>query len=244
MPQALIQVHPDRASLCLAAGEYISRTLEEMLQSRAEVTFVLSGGKTPQPLYELLASGHFRDRLEWTRIHFLWSDERCVAPESSQSNFGMAWNVLLGPVGVKPGNVHRIHGEIEDVEQEARRYETEIRAFVPGEPVPVLDLVLLGLGADGHTASLFPETQWDESRLVIANFVPALDAYRISMTPRLLNAARCILFLTAGIEKAEAVAGVLQNLSVKLPANRILPSNGSVTWFLDSAAASRLRRLP
>lgn len=219
-----------------AAAERITHTLVDALRRASTTTLVLTGGSTPAPIYELFRSSI----VDWSRVEIFWSDERDVAADHPDSNYGMARRALLDAVAVDEHRVHRMRGEL-DPHEAARMYEEELRRAVAGEPTPRLDLVLLGLGDDGHTASLFPGASWDESRLVDAADVPKLRAKRITMTPRLLNAARAVVFLVTGISKAEAVASVLEDGRSAAPARRIAPEHGTVTWMLDRAAASRLR---
>jgi 6-phosphogluconolactonase len=154
----------------------------------------------------------------------------------------MAWKSLLSRVPIPPDHVHRMPGELADADMAARRYETEILKVIPGPREPSFDLVLLGMGEDGHTASLFPGTLWDEEMLVTGHYVPRLDSRRITMTPRLLNAARAVVFLVSGSTKAKALAGVLEGPQGVYPAQRISPARGTVTWMVDAAAARDLKQ--
>jgi 6-phosphogluconolactonase len=224
-----------------AAAELIAAELESSLSKQEKTTFVLTGGRTPVPVYEKLAGPGYRKRIDWKRVEFFWGDERCVPPRSPESNFGMARASLLSKIQISSDQIHRIAGELDNAESTATHYEQEIRRVLPGE-VPCFDLVLLGMGEDGHTASLFPGTGWDEERLVIANFVPKLNKTRISMTPRLLSQAQSIIFLVAGAGKAKALARVFEDPNCELPAARIRPSQGRLTWIVDSEAAALLIR--
>jgi 6-phosphogluconolactonase len=188
----------------------------------------------------MLARPPYRERVDWDNIDFLWGDERCVPPDHPESNFGMARQTLLSRIPVDESRIRRIPGELEDAEKAALRYEAEIRRAAGSTEVPSFDLVLLGMGQDGHTASLFPGTAWDEQRLVVAVSVPRLASTRISMTPRLLNAARKVIFLTAGAAKAQTLAKVLEDPASDYPAKKIRPIAGSLTWMVDQAAASLL----
>jgi 6-phosphogluconolactonase len=235
-----VEVYDGPDQLSRAAAERITAALEESVLRHPTAAFVLTGGNTPRPVYELLGSAPFRERLRWEQIHLFWGDERCVPPENAASNFGMAWRSLISRVSIPAENLHRIQGEIPDPEAAAWHYEEEIRRLFPAETLPSFDLILLGMGEDGHTASLFPGTSWDENRWVVANYVPKLDANRITMTPLLLNAARRIIFLTCGSEKAEALAGVLEDSAARYPAKRIQPQTGDLTWMIDKTAAALL----
>ncbi len=241
MRNALIRIFPDETTLCEAAAEHITAVLEAALAPGGDAAFVLTGGNTPRPVYRALASAPYRGRVGWDRIHFFWGDERCVAPEDPQSNFGMAWEELLSKIPAAQDHVHRMLGEMEDADKAARRYETEIRKVFPGPREPAFDLVLLGMGDDGHTASLFPGTEWDEDRLVVGNYVPKFGTWRITMTPRLLNAARSVAFLVSGSGKSRALEGALEGPLGLFPAQRVAPVQGTLTWFVDAEAARGLK---
>ncbi len=234
------QLFPDAPSLFSAAAEAISTALETALEVADQATLVLTGGNTPRPVYELLAESPYRERIHWDKVDFFWGDERCVSPDHPESNYRMAREALLSHISVPESRIHRILAELEDHQKAALRYEAEIRRLMPEQPIPRFDLILLGMGEDGHTASLFPGSSWDETRLVVANFVPKLQSTRITMTPRILNEARHVIFLTAGTGKAAALRGVLEDPQSDYPAKRIRPVSGSITWMVDAAAASLL----
>lgn len=231
-------------------GELARAAADELLAAaydRDRFTVALSGGSTPRALYRLLAGDPYRDRLRWDGIHFFWGDERHVPPDHPDSNFRMAREALLDHVPVPPGNIHRIAAEEPDAAVAAARYEAELRAFFhlsPGEP-PRFDLVLLGLGADGHTASLFPGTAavHETEKLVVAVWVEAQKAFRITLTPAVLNAAARVIFLVSGEEKAAALAGVIGSGGARYPAQVVRPENGAVSWLVDCAAARELESL-
>ncbi len=218
-----------------------SKTKDIVDKARAErrrAVIALSGGSTPAGFYRFLA-GYSMD---WTNVHFFWSDERCVVATHPDSNYGMAHSTLLSKISVPPAHIHRVSGE-EDPLLSAQQYEDEIRDLfdTPEPAVPSFDLILLGLGDDGHMASLFPETEALEEtgRLVADNFVKKLKAHRVTFTLPLINAARNVVFLVAGASKAPAVAGVLKAADPQFPASRVRPA-GDVYWFLDKEAASQL----
>lgn len=236
MPKPDLRVFPDAAALYCAAAEAIAGALRARLESKLKATLVLSGGNTPKEVYRLLAATRYV--VEWERVEFFWGDERCVPPSSVDSNFRMAQETLLANLEVPQDHVHRIRGELPDSEEAARLYEDEIRSAFAEAGVPRLDIVVLGMGTDGHTASLFPATHWDENRLVITNEAPIPPRRRISMTPRLLNAAEHVFFLVSGPGKASALKKVLDDPSCDCPARRIQPTNGTLTWMVDSAAAA------
>lgn len=237
-----VEIYAGADELFRAAAERIAATLEAALRERGAAAFVLTGGNTPKPVYELLAASPFRERLDWSRTHLFWGDERCVPPDSSQSNYGMTRKALISKLPIPSENIHRILGELEEPKDAAQRYETEIRRVFADASLAAFDLVLLGMGEDGHTASLFPGTLWDEEHWVVANYVPELKANRVTMTPRLLNTARRVIFLTSGAAKARALAGVLEDPASTYPAKRIQPLSGNLTWMVDKEAAAFLSR--
>ena len=196
-------------------------------------TVALSGGSTPKVLYQLLAEEPFRDQVPWSRTHFYWSDERHVPPDHPDSNYRMAHEALLSRVPVPESNVHRILSENPSAQEAADEYEKRV--------VPRLDLILLGLGADGHTASIFPgsEVLHETKRLVAAPWVEKLNTYRITMTLPLLNNGASIVFLVSGAEKAQIVKEVLEGPK-KYPAQFVQPTNGELIWMLDKDAASQI----
>jgi 6-phosphogluconolactonase len=235
-----LKIYTNYRDLFDAAAQMIVARLDSALKEKRRVALVLTGGGTPKPLYELLGTAPYRTRLEWDRIHLFWGDERCVLPEDPQSNFGMAWKALICRLEIPQSNIHRIPGEWPDPEEAASFYEQELLRILPERPVPEFDLVLLGMGADGHVASLFPGTEWDQNRLVVANYAPKLHSQRISMTPRLINEAGTILFLVKGAAKAAALACVLRDPECQAPARKITPSHGDMLWMVDRDAASKL----
>jgi 6-phosphogluconolactonase len=224
---------------CGAAEHFVAQSVKAVAK-RGSFSVALSGGSTPKRLYQLLADANesFHDRVPWSSIHFFWSDERHVAPDHPDNNYRMANEILLSRVPVSPNNVHRIQSETPNAEEAAAAYEKIIREVCG----PRLDLILLGLGADGHTASIFPgsEVLHETRRLLAASYVEKLKSYRITMTLPLLNNARSILFLVSGSEKADIVKEVFQGPSNLYPAQRVRPNHGELLWMLDNDAASRL----
>jgi 6-phosphogluconolactonase len=196
----------------------------------------------------------FRTRLPWQKIHFFWGDERHVAPDHPDSNYRMAKEAMLDSLEIPAANVHRIHGENPDAAAAAADYETELRTFFPdarpagdaGEPGarPRFDLVLLGLGPEGHTASLFPGSPalHERERLVVAPWVEKFNTFRITLTPPVLNRAAAVLFLAAGDEKADALHAVLEEVGDAdlYPARIVRPEEGDLLWLIDRAAAKKL----
>ena len=227
-----------------AAAALVANVAVEALQARGTCAIALAGGATPRALYAELAQEPYRSLVPWNALDFYWGDERAVAPSHPDSNYGMARETLLAHVRADRRRIHRIEGESEPAVA-AADYETAIRSTFHLDPtdLPRFDLVLLGLGADGHTASLFPGTPaLDERRaLVTATCAPDLKTARITMTLPLLNAARRILFLVTGTGKADAVRLVLDSgASAGVPAARVQPGEGRVDWILDAAAARLL----
>lgn len=228
-----------------AAAEEVIRDAKDAEDTRGRFTIALSGGSTPKSLYNLLAT-NARNALPWDRMFFFWGDERHVPPTNSESNYRMANEVMLAKVPVPAGNVFRMPTENPDAALAAEEYEKNLRSFfqLSAAEVPRFDLILLGLGPDGHTASLFPGTAAlrEKSRLVVANWVEKLKTNRLTFTLPVLNAARCVAFLVSGTEKASVLKTVLEENAPaeQYPAKLVNPSPGRLIWFLDRAAASSL----
>jgi 6-phosphogluconolactonase len=218
----------------------------DALALRAADLFALSGGKTPRALYRLLARQQFSQKVPWRRVQLYWGDERCVPPDDARSNYGMARDEFIKHVPIAPENVHRMRGE-DAPEEAAQAYDRELRDLAakerPQVDVPVFDLVLLGLGPDGHTASLFPHSDVlaVEDRFAVAAQAPD-GSPRLTVTAPVINAARRVWFLVSGAEKAGMVAEVLEGLRVPnaVPAQGVAPVHGTLTWLLDEAAAAEL----
>jgi 6-phosphogluconolactonase len=245
---AELRILEDLDTLARAAAEEITGLAESAIAAQGRFTIVLSGGSTPKPVYRLLAEAPYRDRILWDRVYVFWGDERHVPPDHPDSNFGMAHDELLSKVPLPPDNIHRVRAEKTDAERAAREYEWTLRsAFNLDEgQVPRFDLVLLGLGADGHTASLFPgsDAVRERTRLVAAPWVSAQSSFRITLTLPVLNRAACALFVVSGEEKAEALRSVLEGdlQPDRFPAQGVRLDEGRVLWFVDRAAARLLRR--
>jgi 6-phosphogluconolactonase len=225
-------------------AEQFVRLTTDALVTRGRCAVALSGGSTPRSVYQLLAAPAFRGRVRWSDIHFFWGDERHVPPDHPDSNYRMAVEAMLSNVPVPPANVHRIRSEMPDAELGAREYDGVIRECVAGMPVPRFDVVHLGLGTDGHTASLFPASAAleERERVCVANWVTTLNAYRITMTLPILNAARALVFVVAGAGKSSIVQRVLRESAElsPLPAQLVRPADGELWWMLDQAAAGEL----
>ena len=228
-----------------AADLFVRRARETIQPGRFSV--VLSGGSTPKAFHHVLAASPYRDQVSWSRVHFYWGDDRCVAPDDPDSNFRMARETLLDKLPIHEAQIHRIHTEL-DSAAAATLYEDELRQdfTLSAGQLPRFDLLYLGMGPDGHTASLFPHTAALRvtDRLVTANYVPKLNTSRITLTAPVLNHAAAVVFLVAGEEKAGALARVLEGPPDPdtYPSQRIAPTDGELYWLVDRAAASRLTR--
>ena len=222
-----------------ADSKALARGAAEYFVARRARTVALSGGSTPRLMFQILAD-EFREQVNWDEIQFFWSDERHVPPDDPESNYRMANEALLSHVPVPASNVHRIHGENPSAADAASEYEQTI-VQVTKEPLPRLDLIFLGLGTDGHTASIFPgsEVLQETKRLVAAPWVEKFNSYRITMTLPLLNNGATVVFLVSGAEKAQIVKEVLEGED-KYPAQAVKPSQGELIWMLDKDAAAYL----
>jgi 6-phosphogluconolactonase len=228
-----------------AAAEDLIATATHAVKQRGRFTIALSGGSTPRNLYTLIAA-NASTSLPWSQVFFFFGDERHVVPSDAESNYGLAEETILSKVPVPAGNIFRMPAENPDASAVAQSYEQTLRKFFalkPGE-FPRFDLILLGMGPDGHTASLFPETEalQEKSRLVVANWVEKLNTSRITLTLPVLNAARQVAFLISGMDKAAVLHEVLEGAAPgeKYPAKLVRPSDGKLIWFVDRAAASQL----
>jgi 6-phosphogluconolactonase len=228
-----------------AAAEEVIAAATDAIAERGRFTIALSGGSTPRSLFTLIAA-NAKSSLPWEKMFFFWGDERHVPPTDADSNYRMAEETILSKVPVPPANIFRVPTENPDASAAAEAYEQALRKFfelAAGE-FPRFDLILLGMGPDGHTASLFPETAalQEKSRLVVANWVEKLHTYRITLTLPVLNAARRVAFLVSGVDKASVLHEVLESNAPgeKYPSKLIKPSDGKLIWFLDRAAASEL----
>jgi 6-phosphogluconolactonase len=225
----MIRVFENSRELARGAAEHFVA-----LAQKDSFTVALSGGSTPKVLYQVLAE-EFREQVLWSKVQFFWSDERHVPPDHPDSNYRMAHEALLSRVPVLESNVHRVRSENPSAQEAADEYEKII--------VPRLDLILLGLGTDGHTASIFPgsEVLHETKRLVAAPWVEKLNAYRITMTLPLLNNGASVLFLVSGAEKAQIVKEILEGPK-QYPAQAVQPINSELIWMLDRDAAGNLNR--
>ena len=229
-----------------AAAEEVVRAANESVKQRGRFTIALAGGSTPKSLYNLLAT-NARTTLPWDRMFFFFGDERHVPPNDPDSNYRMADESMLSKSPVAAANVFRIPAENPDAGAVAEAYEETLKKFFSLQPgqFPRFDLILLGMGPDGHTASLFPGTAalQEKRRLVVANWVEKLNTHRITLTLPVLNAARCVAFLVSGTDKATVLRTVLEEDAPpeQYPSKLVRPSDGQLIWLLDRAAASQLK---
>jgi 6-phosphogluconolactonase len=240
----MIRIFSTPDLLADAAARHIAECGADAISARGRFTIALAGGSTPRAAYDRLATHH---PLEWRRAHVFWGDERCVPPDDPRSNYRMAKEALLDRVPIPKEQIHRIRGEAEPAHA-AAEYEKELAAI--GTGTPALDLILLGLGDDGHTASLFPgqPSVHETSRWVLAVPDPHGKLWRVTLTPPILNAARNVTFIVSGASKADRLRQVIGGPfdPGRLPAQAIRPAQGRLTWMVDQAAAGDLRtqRIP
>ncbi len=252
MPE--IEIFPNTESLAQRAAEQFAALAGYAIRKRGRFVVALSGGSTPKPMNALLAAPPLAEKINWSKVYVFWSDERCVAPEDPESNYGSARESLLKHVHIPVENIQRAHGELAP-EHAAQKYEDRLRAFfgrMPGDTIPVgqpmrFDLILLGLGEDGHTASLFPgapaireKQRWAVAVKHDSPPLPLVD--RVTFTPVLINAAANVTFLVTGAAKAERLRQVLRDPQDvdRLPAQAVRPKDGKLFWFLDEAAAGKI----
>ena len=241
-----IAIYPNIDILSHEAAQYIVRIATESITTHGRFTIALSGGTTPRKLYGLLGSEPYRSQIDWTPVHIFWSDERCVPPDSEESNYHLAHEVLLSKISIPAVQVHRMPADMPDRNAASQEYENEMRRVFETDGIPNFDLIKLGMGPEGHTASLFPHQAalHEQQRLVVPVSVPKPPPDRLTFTPPLLNAARNVLFLVAGSDKADALHAVLEGPynPDEYPAQIVRPPNGKLTWMVDTAAAAKLQR--
>ena len=239
---AEVKVFPNEQALIDHAVERIIALAQESVNQRGSFSAALSGGSTPQPLYAALGNAKNRGRLPWDMIHLFWGDERHVPPEHADSNYHMVKHSLLDGVPIPADNVHRVPAEME-IRMAAFSYEETLRGFFDGK-WPRFDLVLLGMGEDGHTASLFPYSAGlhEKDRWFIANYAPYRETWRLTLTKNAINAARNIIVLVSGQSKAKMLAEVLMEPKTpeEKPIQLIDPVDGEMTWLVNKDAASQL----
>ncbi len=241
-----IAIFPDTNTLSQQAAQYIVRLASEAIVTRGRFTIALSGGSTPKILYGLLGTEPYRGQINWASVEIFWSDERCVPPDSADSNYALAQEVLLSKIPIPANQIHRMPADQPDREAASREYTSEMQRTFGTNGIPSFDLLQLGMGPEGHTASLFPhqESLHEQQRLVIPVIVPKPPPPRLTFTPPLLNAARHVLFLVTGSEKAEAIQAVLEgpDQPEEYPAQIVRPPKGEVVWMLDTGAAAKLTK--
>jgi 6-phosphogluconolactonase len=240
----MIQSFPTPEALADAVARHVVSLAADAISATGRFTLALSGGSTPRAAYTRLATDDLARQVEWSLLHVLWGDERCVPPDDPQSNYRMAREALLDRVPIPPNQVYRIRGE-DEPQEAAADYEDELRLLLTPRGSDGLDLVLLGLGEDGHTASLFPGQPaiHEAEYWVMAVPAPTGDMWRVTLTPAVLDLARNVTFVVSGATKAQRLAEVLEgpfNPDL-LPAQAIRPRQGRLTWMVDEAAAAGLR---
>lgn len=240
MSSPSLEIHPG-PELAIAAARLLVETVRQAVEKRGEAHLALSGGSTPRALFRLLATDEWREQAPWSHCHIWWADERCVPPDHHDSNYGAAYNLLLGHLPVQ--HVHRMRGEMEDAVAAARAYEYELRRGfgLRERGRPRFDLIMLGMGADGHTASLFPGSPaLDERRsLVTTAWAPAAPHRRLTLTLPVLNRAAEVIFLVSGSDKTSALAQVFAANPTPplLPAALVRPTRGRARWLVDALPA-------
>jgi len=239
-----VHVLPGLEAMSWLAAHAFTDLSKKLVEENGAFSAAISGGATPRRLYELLGSEQYSGEIPWEKVHIFWTDERCVPPGSPDSNYGSARGLMLSRVPIPDGNVHRIKGE-EKPEEAALMYEDEIRRFFGRSAMPVFDLVILGVGEDGHTASLFPgsDALGEMERLAVPVYAERLKSRRVTLTLPAINNADRVLFMVAGEAKAEAVHRVIDGVygDPHYPASLVHPVHGKLFWFIDEPAASKLK---
>jgi 6-phosphogluconolactonase len=235
-----VTVFPDGEAIARAVAEKFIVLAKDAIAARGRFSVALAGGSTPKRTYEILATDEFRGQVDWPNVYAFFGDERCVAPDHADSNFRMATNALLAHV---PANVYRMVGE-GDAAQHAADYEAGLRAFFAGEAWPRFDLVMFGMGDDGHTLSLFPGTTAlsETEAWCVSNWVEKFNTFRITMTAPAVNHARQLIFSVTGANKASRLVEVLRGPfePERLPSQLIKPVDGRLDWYVDQDAAANL----
>jgi 6-phosphogluconolactonase len=239
MGERAIVLCRDIAELSRQSAERFRQLAVETAEAAGRFTMALSGGSTPKHLYSLLASPDYNNQIPWNNVRLFWGDERCVPPDHPESNFRMAQEALLSKIKIPAENIHRMHGE-QEPRDAAAEYEKELQIFfgLNSGMLPRFDLILLGIGEDGHTASLFPGSDAlnETNDLVVAPFVAKLNSYRLTLSLPVLNNAANVWFLVTGASKADAVKKAFSGSS-DLPAAKVQPVNGRLLWFITQDAA-------
>ena len=242
-PDTNMRVGDDAEGVARAVARRFAEMARACVSERGSFSVALAGGTTPKRVYELLADEELRGEVPWEGVHVFFGDERCVPPDHADSNYRMAHEALLSRVPVPEKNIHRMRGE-GDAAAGARLYEDELRAFFGDAEWPRLDLVMLGMGDDGHTASLFPGTTAlaEQRAWVVANWVEKFETWRVTLTAPAINHARHVFFVVTGAGKASRLAEILKGErdSSRLPTQLIEPVDGMLEWFVDRDAAADL----
>lgn len=238
-----VQTFPSAEELFRAAAEVFCKIGADAIRERGKYTVALSGGSTPRGLHHELVT-NFADRLPWDKVFFFWGDERHVPPDFPESNFRMAKETLLSKLPIAADHIFRMPGELPDANQGASIYEQTLREFFHVSPgkFPSIDFNLLGMGPDGHTASLFPGTKAleEKHRWVVGNWVPQHDTWRITLTYPVINSSRVVMFLITGDQKADMVRKALRDPSANLPCQGVQPASGELLWYLGDGAGAKL----
>src|SRR5216683_6892354 len=239
-----IAIYPDIDTLSYEAAQYIVGIATESIATRGRFMIALSGGNTPRKTYGLLGSEPYRSQVDWELVHIFWSDERCVPPDSPDSNYLMAHEELLSQIPIPVQQVHYMPADQPDRYAASQAYAEEMQRTFGTNGIPSFDLIQLGMGPEGHTASLFPHqaSLHEQQRLVIPVSVPKPPPDRLTFTPPVLNAARNVLFLVTGADKADALHAVLEGpyQPDEYPAQIVRPPQGEVVWMLDTAVAQNI----
>lgn len=240
----MIRILKSLEQVSATAAEEIIQLAASAVEKRGVFRIALSGGSTPKTLYTKLSSDDLKKQMPWRSTHFFWSDERTVPPDHPDSNYRMAREAMFKHVDVSESQIHRIHAEVEDPNRAAEEYEKEIRQhFNVVSDVPQFDLILLGMGPDGHTASLFPGTEAlnEQTRLVVSNWVSKFNTYRITFTVPLINHAASVMFMVCGEDKAATLKAVLEGpYDPEVYPSQLIKPDGDLIWFIDQAAGKLL----
>lgn len=243
-------VCPDLAELSEQAARFFVDVARQAVGREGRFTVCLSGGSTPRSTYGLLVREPLRNAVSWRHVHIFWGDERCIPSDDPDNHYRMAWDLMLSKLPLPAENIHPVRGAASNPEGAAVEYEALLQSFfgLASHGIPSFDLIFLGMGADGHIASLFPGSAGlsESRRLVVSHYVSQLQATRLTLTLPVLNHARQIIFLVSGESKAPALRAVLQGggTQEELPARLVRPVSGRVLWLIDEAAASGLEREP
>ena len=239
-----VTVYPDHLSFVDGAAAMIAGLAVASIAESGRFAIALSGGGTPRPIYARLAAADYASRIDWLKVHIFFSDERCVPPDDAASNYHMARETLFDHVPLPPGNIHRVRGK-DDPAQAALAYEQDLQELFHTSSAPAFDLICLGMGDDGHAASLFPGTAalHENARWVVPQYVEVMQTWRVTFTAVLINHARHVTFLAEGARKSETLRRVLEGPYQPdvLPAQLIRPVSGQLHWLVDAAAAARVR---